>query len=188
MFDTMGQKSWNFFKNTFTNNFKVNENPDIMNILLAQKFCLVTNSITAVGLKGISSYNEDGKAENNIVFPFRLEFIPNPDLKLLFSDNFTLDYKDILMNIQPGTLIYTVYAIDEPGCEPEKIGEIITKSEFTTSRFSDEHLFFRHGLVDEDDLEFEGRNKERDFYFFFGGMRKVTEPKKANKKCPIGFT
>jgi hypothetical protein len=56
-----------------------------------------------------------------------------------------------LKKITTGTIIYDVFAIDDPsnGCE-KKIGSIKTKSAFTTSRWGDEKLFFRHNWMEDD--------------------------------------
>ena len=95
----------------------------------------------------------------------------------------------ICKNIPSGTLIYEVFAIDEPGCAPEKIGELVSKSEFTTSTFADRHLLFRHGLIDNDDKYFKGekRSEARDFYSIWSGLKEGTEPRHPVKKCPFGF-
>ena len=189
MYDPLGQESWNFFKNTFTNNFRVNLHQDLENKLVSRSFAKVTNWISGVGLLGISSVKENGEIEKSPVFPYRLEFVPNPNLTKLFKDEYTEDFKDIISKIPSETLIYEVFAIDQPGCEPEKIGELVSKSEFTTSTFADRHLFFRHGLLDADDKHTKGngRSEARDFYSFWGGFKEGKEPRAPIKKCPFGY-
>jgi hypothetical protein len=187
MFDTMGQASWNYFKNTFTNNFRINQNPDLANKMIATSFARETNWISGVGLLDIASITENGTINNNPKYPFRLDFVPNPQLTKMFKDEYTEDYKKIISRIPSGTLIYTVFVIDEPGCEGEKIGELVSQSEFTTSLFSDRLLFFRHGLIDRDDKNFSGRSEARDFYSMIWGLKVGTEPRKPTKKCPFGY-
>jgi len=50
-----------------------------------------------------------------------------------------------LKTIPVGKTIYNVFAISDPAnaCE-ELIGTIVSKSEFVTSKWADEKLFFRH--------------------------------------------
>ena len=57
------------------------------------------------------------------------------------------DFRDQLATIAVGTVLYDVYATDQPielGGTEMKIAQIVTESEMTTSNWGDEHLFFRH--------------------------------------------
>lgn len=47
--------------------------------------------------------------------------------------------------------MYDVYAIDDPSkaCDV-LIGSLVLKTGFTTSKFGDEKLFFRHNLMETD--------------------------------------
>lgn len=70
-------------------------------------------------------------------------FRPTEDVKNRFSSDYTVSYESVLSNIEVGTVIFEVYAVENPseGCE-KKIGVIKTTSWFTTSKFGDEKLFF----------------------------------------------
>lgn len=187
MFNPVGYKSWNFFSQPFTNSFRIEEETDMQNTAVSRSFSRVTPWISSVGLRGISSVHEDGTVVENPKYPFRLHFEPNPKLKSMFKDEFTEDYKEILKRIPKNTIIYEVYAIDNPGCEPEKIGELISRSEVVTSRFADKDLFFRHGKIEFDDELYPERTEARDSFSFFGGLKIGSEPKVSNKRCPFGF-
>jgi hypothetical protein len=70
---------------------------------------------------------------------------PNPALTNEFSHDFTEDFKDLLATIPSGTKLYSVYAIDEAvGGKQILIGNIVLQSTFTTSKFGDDYLFFKH--------------------------------------------
>jgi len=48
-----------------------------------------------------------------------------------------------------------VYAVDTPldDCKEVYIGKIVLESDFITSKFGDENLFFKHNFM-EDDFKF----------------------------------
>lgn len=51
------------------------------------------------------------------------------------------------MTIQEGTKLFNIYGLDNPeekGGKWTLLGELVTTSEMTTSKFGDEKLFFRH--------------------------------------------
>ena len=57
------------------------------------------------------------------------------------------------MSIPTGTTLYKVFALDKPlelgGTELE-IAELVLSSPPTTSRWGDQHLFFRHQTMQDD--------------------------------------
>lgn len=182
MFSTGGQSSWNPFKNDFTNNFSLG-NPSLAEKALATKFSSVTNNISAVGLKDMAQYGQDGKKIENIKFPFKLIFRPASDVNSKFSDEYTEYFTEQLLKINPDTVLYNIYAIDSPGCPEVKIGKIVTKTNLIKSKFGDEKLFFRHGLIDDDDA---GKDwaQYRDYFSFFGGATPAKKPQ-AKSSCPF---
>jgi hypothetical protein len=183
MFNTAGQNSWNPFKNDFTNVFNLIDNGDFTQKALAAKFASVTSMVSSVGVKDIAQYDESGKEISEPKFPFKLIFRPSSDVANKFPDTFDMSFTEQLKTITPGTVIYNVYAIDEPGCDEKKIGHIKITTNLITSNFGDEKLFFRHGLVDDDNV-----NKDwaqyRDSFSLFGG---ISQGKVAPKKsgCPL---
>jgi hypothetical protein len=182
MFSTAGQASWNPFKNDFTNNFRLNS-PSVAEIALGTKFSTVTNNISAVGLKDMALNDQNGNKAENVRYPFRLIFRPTSEVNNRFSEDFTQEFTQQLAGIEVGTTLYDVYAIDQPGCPEVKIAKIVTKTNMINSRFGDEKLFFRHGLIDEDDKGKDWANY-RDYFSIFGGLTsaKIASPKSS---CPF---
>lgn len=187
MFDTVGQNSWNFFKHDFSNNFDINKDTPFKLLAVAAKFRLITNFISAVGAKEWAEVNPDGTKvdESKAKFPFQLYFVPTAEVKALFQDNFTEDYKSILSRLEEGTKIYTIEATEKPGCAREEIGSITLAGKPTTSKFGDRELFFRHGLIDKDD-SFSGHedfSNYRDSFRILG--RKEKSDPAGKFSCPF---
>jgi len=184
MFSTEGQHSWNFFKHDFSNGFPIYHGAPTLVKALRTKFSTVTNYISSVGSLDMAKYKENGEVEANPKFPFRIIFRPTSAVNTTFSDEFTETYTTQLKKIPSGTTVYDLYAIDEPGCNEVKIGAFKLNTQMITSHFADEKLFFRHGLIDEDDKFKPGFTAYRDSFSVFGG---ITDAKKAAPKtgCPI---
>ena len=57
------------------------------------------------------------------------------------------------MSIPSGTVLYKVFALDKPvelGGSETEIAELVLTSSPTTTRWGDQHLFFRHQTVEDD--------------------------------------
>lgn len=63
----------------------------------------------------------------------------------------------------------------------KKIGSLITTSQFTTSKFGDEGLFFQHQDFTNDIKTHQNWADYSPYFSFFGS----NEPKKAEGKCPF---
>ena len=101
----------------------------------------------------MASITQDGTAETP-VFPWSLRFVPNADLDFpaTVEAGYT-DFRDDLKTITKGTKLYDVYATDVPtelGGTEQKIAQIVTSSEMTTSYWGDEHFYIRHERMDDD--------------------------------------
>lgn len=191
MFNTEGQYSWNFFAHNFTNSFSIEkkEKTPLAKRFLARRFAMNHKHISSIGISDLARYNEEGGRIHNAKYPYRLILHPNPDVRAMFTDNFTRDYKEVLMEIPANTKIWDVYAQENADCEEIKIGEIITQTQFTTSKFADKDLFFRHQRIYEDDVgKYSKRLNFRDYIKFFGIFR-VGRPAPIHslKKCPLGY-
>jgi hypothetical protein len=98
-------------------------------------------------------------APDKIVAPYRLIF--HPSAQAVASSDPTIDFRDDLArNIKPGTAIYEIFALRESqeielntkGVNQvedllphgQKIGTILTESEFIASKYGDYRLFFKH--------------------------------------------
>jgi hypothetical protein len=143
MFGVNGVPTWNFFGKDFSNHIPGASGAALK--ALAQKFSTATDNIQSVGLKEFSTTDQNGNTLQTQVYPWKLIFRAPASLKNSFPDNFEKDYKEQLMSISSGTVLYDVYAVQDPSqaCE-KKIGVLKLTSKFTTSKFGDEKLFFQH--------------------------------------------
>ena len=148
MFSVEGQKSWNFFKNDLSNH--IGDTQVFGLNLLGFKFSSMTRLVQTLGLRDLAAINSKGISENSPKYPFQIILKPNNDLRIKFSDSFTVNFIDQLKSVAVNTPIYEVFAVNQPEGTEKKIGTIITESELVTSRFGDESLFFRHNLMDTD--------------------------------------
>ena len=147
-----GQESGNFFQEILSNHIEPTDRISLG--LLESKFNDVSSPSTMVGLSDFASFNVTGDmlAMEDIRFPFRLLFHPNPELRDKFTDKRPrCSLEEMLASIASGTKLYDIYALNDPGSEEEeKIGELYTSSEIIYSRAGDNFLFFRHQKMMED--------------------------------------
>lgn len=80
-----GQKSWNFFENSFTTQIGAANSTPLK--LLAAKFAMATKFIQNAGLSDMAKYDEFGNTILNEVFPQMLTFEPHHDVAHLFSSD-----------------------------------------------------------------------------------------------------
>ena len=84
---------------------------------------------------------EGGPAPNS---PYQLDLRPSNGLNVnIPCDNYAQGLRNFNA-LKPGTTLFDVYAISQPGATPALIGHMVTVGEFTTSKFGDESLFFKH--------------------------------------------
>jgi len=149
MVSVVGQESWNIFKNDWSNHLPPLPAAALDGALL---FATATPLIQYVGLSDMARFDEDGWETPQPTFPFKLVFKPNPEIQN-FPDEFHGPFTDVLATIPKGILLFKVYAWDAPselGGTEQLIGEIMLRKPFTTSRWGDEKLFFRHQNMMED--------------------------------------
>ena len=82
-----GQKSWNYFRDDWSNITIDPKSAAIM--VLLQRFRSFTDYITEVGVSNMSTHDQHGKKEAKPVFPYKLRFAPSKDLQ--WSDDYTVD-------------------------------------------------------------------------------------------------
>lgn len=117
-----------------------------------------TTSVTYTNETTILSINtnmrqEESEISDDIEFPYRIIFRPNPSLTEQFAD-YPPDGNlfDILTNIKVGTKLYDLYAIPSP-LESEieiHIGHLVLKQSIQASVMGDTKLFFRHSKIEND--------------------------------------
>jgi len=148
MFSVDGQESWNFFRNNFTNDIPPLESAAL--VPLGVKFSTATKTIGNVGLSNMAMYGQSGVKDDNLVFPFSLNFVPAVNG---FSDDYVENVNDQLMTIPNGSTLYKVYAMNAPaemGGTETYIADLVMTTELTTSHWGDRRLFFRHQNMADD--------------------------------------
>jgi len=149
MFSVDGQQSWNFFRNNITNHI-----PPLDSLALAPlgtKFATATRNIGQVGLSDMARFAESGSESSPPVFPFSLNFVPTGEIS--FPDEYVQSFTADLMTIPSGSTLYKVYALDKPvelGGTETHIADLVLSTSLTTSKWGDQHLFFRHQTVEDD--------------------------------------
>ena len=89
-------------------------------------------------------------------FPHELKFVPTENVKSLFSNaepSNMLQYLDDLKSVAANSALYDVVALTAPAAQGGKeitIGKLVLDGKFITSKWGDEHLFFRHQKQDDD--------------------------------------
>jgi hypothetical protein len=163
--------------------FKLDQNPGTIEKALAAKFSTVTNYVSTSGLRDLATYGEDGKLVPTPKYPFNLIFRPRSEINKKFPENYKENYTEQLKKIEPETLLYDVYAIDQPGCDEKLIGYIKLISKLRTSNWGDQFLFFRHQKADIDDEDNDWA-QHRDSFSVWSG---VTEGVQADRRtdCPF---
>jgi len=178
-----GQESWNVFKKNWSNHFEAQPTSDFALKALMLKFRYTQANASYVGLKNLSQYTEKGVSEPNRRYPFKLTFKPTSAVTS-FPDNYVEDFRETLKTIPKNTTIFDVYAIDEPGCNEQRIGSIKITSSFTTSMFGDVNLFFRHGWASDDFKDYPKWEQHLDRIDWTGSTQKGKVPKKQ-EGCPF---
>lgn len=78
----------------------------------------------------------------HMIAPYEMIWKPNPAVGWDLEN--ANDYRVNLAEIPSGSLLYTVYARKTKNAKEEKIGKLITESEFASSKYGDEGIFYRH--------------------------------------------
>jgi len=113
---------------------------------ICQAIAPETPFCASLGSSEMATYTQDGVKVANPVFPYSLRYEPNAALSY-DDEDYTMTVFEHLSGIAEGTTLYKVYAKDAPtslGGQELLIGEIVLRSELKTSKWGDEHMFFRH--------------------------------------------
>lgn len=148
MFGVEGQDSWNVFANDWTNH--IAQGGGIL-YAVGLKFGTATPHIQQVSLSDMARFGEDGMEEAEVIFPYKLIFKPTGEFS--FGDDFHGPFDDDLATLPADSALWHVYALDKPvelGGQEQQIGDLVLRSKMTTSKWGDQHLFFRHQNMIED--------------------------------------
>lgn len=144
-------QNYNFLAHRFSNIVPVvNEfGPRFTNLI----FRRVTRHPTRIDLQNLGTITQQGHSEVQPHTPTQVFLVPNPDLQFAESPH---DFRTDLASIDPGTLLFSIYAIDSVDPEGDTmnangdrsqaqyIGHLETTSPFVASFYGDSQLFFRH--------------------------------------------
>ena len=183
--------NWDFFSRDFMTQLAPHESECSprsyarLNARYASEYVMQTGSVDT------ARWDEDGNEVDveEVDFPFYVRFVPNRDALPQTEFSTETAWYDQLTgsNIPVGTKMFDVYAMwgspcDGRGCDHNKIpsnrplsemtmiGEITSTSEFTTSLWGDERLFFQHNHLPDDLNENKGGDNTLNFgthYFRF---------------------
>ena len=149
MFSVDGQDSLNWFENDWNNH--IPDSKDLTLKPLELRFKTATEWIATVGLSDWAAFDQAGVAVDP-VFPFNLRFEPTGEFSFP-SDTYDVPFEEYLTTIPAGSVLFNIYAMDKPvelGGQETKIAQLKTNSKMVTSYWGDEHMFFRHQLMDDD--------------------------------------
>lgn len=145
-----GQDDLNFFQNDWSNHIPTPT--DMALVPLALRFKTATEWIQTVGMSDFAKFDQEGNEETDLVFPWSLRFEPTGEFSYP-HDTYDVPFETYLAEIAPGSLLFKIYATDLPtelGGKESLIGEMRTVTNMVTSQWGDEHMFFRHQLMDDD--------------------------------------
>lgn len=132
-----------FFQHDWNNHIALTDNFGLK--IIAAKFWQASYCPLMVGLSDLAR-SADGQQN---AFPFKLNFH-----SLVKSDCECKDYEkclqNLITNLPVGKELFEVRAQAEPSAQEELIGTITVTDAFTTSKFGDEDLFFKHQHMEED--------------------------------------
>lgn len=116
--------------------------------ILAKKFIQASQCITMVGLSDVCTYHTNGTKVDKVVFPYKLDMTSSYALPNVPTDQDGL--QTLLSRIPANTKLYDITAYTSKGGLPMHIGAMVLNGTCVNSKFGDEHLFFRHQLIEED--------------------------------------
>jgi hypothetical protein len=150
------EENHNFFKNPLSNIVPIGTGVGLK--LVHSIFARVTKYPEQLMLEDFSKTSSTGNKVEKNISPKHIFFVPNEKLSFSEEDH---DVREDFHKIKSGTLLYTIYAVDEKlksfdyyDYEKDHIKEflksatpiakIVSTSPFISSQFGDSGLFFRH--------------------------------------------
>ncbi len=150
------ERDFNFLKHPLSNIVPMGDS--IGTKLIHRLFKRVTSYPEQIKIDDMGLINEKGDKTKTLKAPVQLFFVPNS--KLTFSSK-EHDIRKDFLNLAAGQELYTIYALESLPknfnyekyqekdikslvAQSRPIADIITTSEFLSSEFGDEGIFFRH--------------------------------------------
>ena len=104
----------------------------------------------SLGHSDFAAYTQTGDNVEVPVFPFKVIYEPADDVKGLFADEYAQPVHELLQEVEVGSYLYNVYALENPSADRQLIAKIRLESKLVTSLWGDEHFYFRHTRMDDD--------------------------------------
>merc|ERR1711953_350531 len=118
-----------------------------------RKFADATKFTFQVGTSELANITQEGEdvADDDVVFPFKIVAEPN---RTAFPEPSTLmDFRDYFEAWVPSsdpTVLFDLYAVDDPDGPQEHMGQIKLTSKLYRSTWGDDKLFFQHHTINKD--------------------------------------
>jgi len=148
--DPLPNSNFNFFALPISNHISGNADTIALQSL-AQKFCQTEYCLGKVGVSHLTTFDQDGQASPNPVFPFKLTFLA-ADINFPETRPSSLqELVDRFKTVPIGSKLYAVQTHSSPDdTQGSLLGYAVTTDNCVTSKFGDMKLFFRHRPVEED--------------------------------------
>jgi len=139
----------NFFAAPLRNH--IPEDAPMALIPAALKFCQAQSCPTKVGLSDVCTYDQDGNKAANVVFPFKVSFVPTGEI--MFREEYSESgaFLKQFEDLDVGTTLYTLKGhLNPDDDEGITMGNVVTTEKCVTSLYGDTKLFFKHQYINED--------------------------------------
>lgn len=151
-------KDYNFFKNPMSNIVTVGHG--IGQKLVHKLFRRVSQYPEEIMAQDMAQIDSHGEKVKDVVSPRQIFFVPQSGLRFSSEKH---DVREDFMSIPEGTIIYKIYLGSDKYLdfdysqysaekmtiflkESEHVGDIVSTSQFLSSDFGDDGIFFRHQL------------------------------------------
>ena len=141
-------KNNNFF--AFTFNTSVPEPENFVLKILAKIFARASSTPTKLSLNYVSKYKENGEQVLNSQAPEVAEFVPTASVQFSESEH---DARLDFLSIPAGTVVFEAYAKTSSGARGQRLGRVVTKTNFVASKWGDDGLFFKHQRLEDKDAK-----------------------------------
>jgi hypothetical protein len=140
----------NFFAKTLTNILPTPQSVAIKPLVAL--FGLFADEPLHLRLEHIARVETDGSrvSSGDVVAAERISFVPTTAAFDLYQNeidgNSRADFRDVFARFPAGTVLYDVYAQAQDGSCDQLVGTLVTTTDFRTSSWNDENLYFQHAI------------------------------------------
>ncbi len=135
-------KNTDFFAHNFTNNIPKPTSLVLQPLVLL--FSLVQNPPTYLPVNHFAAVTNQGKSVDAVISPFSLVFEPSIEVSGRFKSDTGVDFREQLMTIEKGTVLYDIYALKTKSAQKILIGHLKSTDTFVGSEYQDQKMFFQH--------------------------------------------